>query len=974
MKLAHCPAEMIPVKVVAGERETSGVTTQLILGYVRERGGDAAVGELLRRAGVSETRDELEDESRWTSYATRIRLFEAAVEVLDDPRCTYEMGATSLRLGLSHSVVLVLRALGSPRQVYRQLPRSVPKFSTTSTMEIVECDADSAVFRYTLHEGYPHSRLDCLYAQGLMTVVPVIFGLPSAELVHDECEADGAPACVYRLRWRHRSRWPFRRRATQEDPELRALRGQLQKLQSAASELVGEGDLDTVLRRITDRAGAAVLAPAHLLAVRDPETDRPLVHSSGLPDSDVDELAERLLAGEDLGDSVVAVEVRSARRLHGRLAAIYPAGQRGPANERPMLTAYAGHAAAALDLLVALQDSRRGESRASALLALAHQLRSASDARTVSEVVVAMLPQIVGCDTSSVRLWDAAAGQLQTLAASGLDPDEQMRMDATPIRADETPELISLLTRHETVVVATEQASPSLRAWLESLTLEGFAVTPLLADQTLLGVATACWRPGQMPVDNKEVLARLRGVGEYAATALQNARLWSTVQHQSLHDALTGLPNRLLLTRTCEEMLAGPTAERGVTVLFCDLDRFKHVNDSWGHSAGDELLRQVAARLLGILRPGDMVGRLSGDEFALLLPGVAEPDVATGIAERVLTCFSEPFRIEGRKLPVTTSVGVATHVGAGGRVEELLRDADAGMYAAKQRGRNQFGFVRRDDRDTAPELDGAPAPLEMELRGALARGELRLFFQPVVEIVAAEAGEPTRRLAGAEALLRWEHPRLGILAPAAFLSLAEELGLVADFDLWAVRAACRALDGWSSDGEPLHVAVNLSSAALLDPRLHDTVRAALNDAGIAPHQLHLEVVESRALLDVPAVVEHLVELRRLGAVISLDDFGTGFSTLSWLQRLPVDQVKVDRTFTAELGHYGPAQALVRGIVALARELGVEVVAEGVETDEQLRELQQAGCHLFQGYLLGRPTAQPPVLSSSEPAHLTSRRS
>jgi diguanylate cyclase (GGDEF)-like protein len=941
-------------------RETSGVTTQLILGYVAERGGAEAVEALLQRAGVPDTAEELQDESRWVSYDTRIRLFEAAVEVLDDPRCTFEMGATSLRIGINFSLVLVLRALGSPRQVYRQMPRSVPKFSTTSTMEILECGPTSAVFRYRLHDGYRHSRLDCLYAQGLMSMVPEIFGLPPAELVHDECESDGAPACVYHLRWRQRSRLPFRRRKeAKEDPELLALRGQLQKLQSAASELAGEADLNTVLRRITERAAAAVLAPAHLLAVRDPDTDRLLVHSAGLPADEVQRLAERLVGGEDLGPHVVAVEVRSARRLHGGLAAFYPAQQRGPANERPMLNAYAGHAAAALDLLLALETSRRGESRAASLLSLAHQLRSASDAQHVAEVVVAMLPQVVGCDSASVRSWDAAAGQLVTTASSGFDDAEQTGPAARPIRIEDLPELAALLTHQETSVIRAGSAPPALEAWLAALHLEGMAVTPLLADQTFLGVAAACWRPGRMPADDREMVARLQGVGEYAATALQNARLWATVRHQSLHDALTGLPNRVLLTRTLEQALGDEAEDYAVSVLYCDLDRFKRVNDSWGHPAGDELLRQVAARLRGVLRPGDVVGRLSGDEFALLLPGVSEPDAAYSIAERVLACFDEPFRIDGRKLRVSTSVGVASSAGPGGRVEQLLRAADAGMYAAKQRGRNQIAHGA--ETVVGPTGNRDSADLDSELRGALARGEMRLVFQPVVGVDDVTGGHT---LLGAEALLRWEHPRLGLLGPAAFLPSAEELGLVADLDLWAVRAASAALGSWPEGPEPLHVAVNLSSAALLDPRLHATVRQAVTEAGIDPRQLHLEVVESRDLLDVPVLVERLVALRRLGVLVSLDDFGTGFSTLAWLQRLPVDQIKLDRTFTAELGRDVSAQALVRGIVALARELGVGVVAEGVETEEQLSELRAAGCRVFQGYLLGRPVEAPPTLTRS----------
>jgi EAL domain-containing protein (putative c-di-GMP-specific phosphodiesterase class I) len=281
---------------------------------------------------------------------------------------------------------------------------------------------------------------------------------------------------------------------------------------------------------------------------------------------------------------------------------------------------------------------------------------------------------------------------------------------------------------------------------------------------------------------------------------------------------------------------------------------------------------------------------------------------------------------------------------------------------------NREGVASPASGSGAPGSDdplGTPT-LEAELRGALARDELRLFFQPLVHIgdAAGTPGGAGMRLLGAEALLRWDHPRLGVLAPASFLALAEEVGLTGEFDLWAVREACAAVATWPADGSLPQVAVNLSSAALLDPRLYDVVRSALSEAEIEPEQLHLEVVESRALLDVPAVVERLSELRRLGVGISLDDFGTGYSTLSWLQRLPVDQVKVDRTFTAELGRSGSAKALVRGILALATELGVEVVAEGVETVEQLDELRRAGCRIVQGYLLGRPEPQPPTLPVS----------
>jgi hypothetical protein len=305
---------------------------------------------------------ELEDEARWVSYDTRVRLFEAAVEVLGDPRAPYAMGASALRSGLNPSLVLLLRALGSPRQVYRQLPRAVPKFTTTSTMEVVESGPTSATLRYRLHEGYVHSRLDCEYAQGLISMVPEIFGLPPATLVHAECEAEGHPACVYHLTWARRRRLRLGRarvQAASEDHELLALRRQFEALQSAAADLVGSEDLTAALRRITQRAASAVLAPAYLLAVHGPDGS-PLMQSEGLDRARADELGRRLLAGDDLGPGAVVVDVASRRRSHGRLAALYAPGQQGPANERGMLAAYAGHAAAALDLLVALEETAGG--------------------------------------------------------------------------------------------------------------------------------------------------------------------------------------------------------------------------------------------------------------------------------------------------------------------------------------------------------------------------------------------------------------------------------------------------------------------------------------------------------------------------------------------------------------------------------------------------------------------------------------
>ncbi|SFF21159.1 GGDEF domain-containing protein [Blastococcus tunisiensis] len=675
---------------VAEPRETSGATTGGLLRYVRSTAGPEAVDRLLARSGVPHTAEQLEDQSLWWSYETRIRLFSAATEVVGDPALMFKVGAAALQTGLAHSIVILLRALGSPRQVINQLPRAVAKFSTTSTMEVLDSGATSATIRYTLHPGYRHSRLDCSYAQGLFSVVPTVFGLPAARIEHDECESDGHGACVYRITWDRRTRLPRRRRdRAAQSLELHALRGQLRILQSAATELVASDDVATALQRIVARAAEAVLAPAYLLAVRPPGRGEPYVHSAGLPAADVAGMAATLLAGGDLGPGAVVVDVASARHSHGRLAAIYPTSDGGAmGDEASMLAAYAGHAAAALDLVIALEDARQQADRAGALLSLAHALAATTDAGAVTQVVSEALPRIVGCTSAGILLWDAATASLRSHSSVGLSGDGTDFLLGSTLRAEDAPELVGMLTDREPRIISAATSSPALRDLLRGAGTADVVAVPLLSGTTFLGVATAGWRAGEAPTRlDGDVLARLRGVGDQATSALQKARLLDTVRHQATHDALTGLPNRVLFLERLQAALPGASQGAHLGVLFCDLDRFKDVNDTLGHAAGDELLRQVAARLGSAVRPGDTVGRLSGDEFAVVLPGLVHPDDAHGLAARVTGCFDEPFRLEGTDVTMGTSVGVTVHGDGGPRTaEQLLREADAAMYRHKQRG------------------------------------------------------------------------------------------------------------------------------------------------------------------------------------------------------------------------------------------------------------------------------------------------
>ena len=923
-------------------RETSSATTRLVLAYVRQTRGEDAVARVLALADVPETREQLEDDSRWVSYRTRIRLFEAVAEEFGDPQVLFAVGGSLLHASVNRSMTVLLRTLGSPAQVFRQVPRAVAKFSTTSTMTVVEVGSTHATVDFRLHPGFEHSMLDCLYAQGLLTNVPALFGLPPAHIVHSECEQDGAPACRYHLTWERQSRWRRRPPST----ELTDLRGQLQALQSAAADLAASPDVDTVLHRIVERAAATVLAQGYLLTVV-PVDGTARVHSVGVPDADREALATRLRAGEDLGPSAVVVDIASTRHRYGRLAALYAEGQRGLPDERRLLAAYAGHAAAALDLLTALEDSRRDEDRARVLLELSHQLARATSTQDVCELVASALLRVVGCDSAGVLLWSPAAGELRSVSSVGLTPAAEVLLRSTPLRPQDVPELLRMLVGHEPLVLSLEAAQPALHTLMTVLELEHLVAVPARRGRRAarrrhrqLGARTgapgADRRPRPAPAGrrrpDRDGPAQQRAPRDRAAPGPAR-RADRPAQPAAVRRPARAGARRRARRPCCS---ATSTASSRSTTTSATPPATSCCDRSPPGSRAPSV-------------PGTAWRGCPGTSSPCCCPG-RTPRSRAEVAAGVVGCFEQPFRLEGREVRATSSVGAAVGGSDAATADRLLRAADAAMYEAKQRGRNQVVLA---DGQALP-AQGSGRSLGRELRDGLARGELRLVFQPVVAL-------PHREVVGVEALVRWEHPRLGLLPPSAFLPLAEETGLSVELDLWVLRNALATVAAWP-DGPP-GVAVNLSSATLVDPRLLPVAREALASSGLPGSRLSLEVVESRALVDLPGVVDRLVALRRLGAQIALDDFGTGYSTLSLLQQLPATAVKVDRSFVSTLdagdaGERAAARTLVRGVLALARALDLHVVAEGVETPEQLAVLQDEGCRFVQGYLLGRPAPAP----------------
>ena len=417
-------------------------------------------------------------------------------------------------------------------------------------------------------------------------------------------------------------------------------------------------------------------------------------------------------------------------------------------------------------------------------------------------------------------------------------------------------------------------------------------------------------------------------------------------EHQALHDPLTGLPNRLLLADRTEHALAREARAGGRLVLvFLDLDMFKVVNDSLGHAAGDALLIEVAHRLGSVVRAGDTLARFGGDEFAILVEDVPDDEVGD-LTTRVTTSLGDPFRFQGRAVTVTASIGVAQAT-TDATALTMLRDADAAMHRAKAAGRDRVVHFHAD----MHHQDTARLDTEAELRLALDRGELRAHYQPVVDV-------QTETIIGVEALIRWHHPRRGLLRPSEFIPLAEETGLIVPLGAWildhALAQARRVRDQYPATAN-LWVAVNLSARQLHNPGLVDHIALALDSNGVPAAQLHLEITETVVMNSLATTLDTLHGLRSLGVHLAVDDFGTGYSSLSYLKQLPIPTLKIDRSFITDLGNPDSCdRSIVDAITTLAKALHLDVIAEGVETPEQLQALRTLGVPAAQGYYWSRP--------------------
>jgi len=503
------------------------------------------------------------------------------------------------------------------------------------------------------------------------------------------------------------------------------------------------------------------------------------------------------------------------------------------------------------------------------------------------------------------------------------------------------------LTVRARVGLAEAAGLEQLAAWLED---PRAARAPAGMEGVVGPIESATGRWGVLWLACAELEGRCAGDGDFVQAlanilshAIRRRAAEDAIRHQALHDALTGLPNRTLLQEHLAAALARSQEQLAVALL--DIDNFKLVNDSLGHAAGDQLLMQIAPRLRSALRPRDIIARLSGDEFVVLLEESGDHAAVARLAARIVAAFEAPFQLEGGEHFASASLGVAVATPDCHSPAALVRDADAALYRAKARGRACFEIFDQAMRARTVER----LSIENDLRRALERQELQVVYQPIVSL-------RDYSIHSVEALLRWEHPERGAISPDAFIPVAEETGMIIAIGAWVLDVACAQAARWQADGlPPIGVSINLSARQFAPSGLAGAVGGALASSGLDPANLSLEITESVLLEDAERVASTMRSIARLGVSFRLDDFGTGYSSLAYLSELPISGLKVDRSFVTTLGADQRTAAITTGIVQMAHALGVDVIAEGVETGEQAHALRSFGCELAQGYHLHRPS-------------------
>ncbi len=671
--------------------------TAVLLSEVRDHAGAQAVPELLSVAGSTRSVEYLTDITNWVSYQEADALWEAATRVTHHPHFSRVVGAAAARRLGGSPVASLLRSLGSPEAVYRQMSVTATKFSTVSKLEAIDSGPGFADITAEAVDGFPRSKHHCEWTTGLLSTTPLLFGMAPAEVEHDECQALGAPKCRYRVTWSAEEEESNERPEQVEalSQQLSAMNERLRSMFATASDLIAADEIEDVLARITDRAALEVRAPRYLLVVALEQEGELHCHHRGFDEDEASSHAELLLSRHvtEFPDEWLVVPVASKRREYGRLMAAFESGSSFFPQERELFEVYARYAASALDGAAALIEAKRRFDESSALLKLARALATAGTSDEVAQRLADAVPLVVECDRVGVYLWDPANEELVRRALATRDPNDPLLTEdwkRAPSRGGPLERFLSSPPQ-EPVFVDAEHGDPLLRGELDRMGGAAAILVPIATQDMFLGLlgVSVTDAPGRLR-PNPDLLNRLSGVAAQATTALQNGRLVDQITHQAMHDQLTGLPNRLRFTDELRQAISRARPVDGlVGVFYIDLDGFKPVNDEFGHDTGDKLLTAVATRLKQCTRASDTAARLGGDEFAVLISDAPSLCDIEPIADRLKNVFSEPFKIDGHELWLTASVGRSTFPLDAESADALLRLADQSMFAVKREALSQ---------------------------------------------------------------------------------------------------------------------------------------------------------------------------------------------------------------------------------------------------------------------------------------------
>jgi diguanylate cyclase (GGDEF)-like protein len=916
------------------DRQVSGAFIVALLNYVERAAGVIMAERVRRDAGCTKSMDELRA-SAWSSTDEVLAAASTASALLGEPDIGRRAGEEMYRMSVADKATRAFfLAAGSPAAALEGVLEYTVKMARGRTYRMVSSDQASCVIEGAYTDPKRGDPFFCGLSLGYWPSVATLFGAVGTAH-HPSCQCRGDEVCTFVIQWDPGATAGDAASAAAADAELRRRIGTFERMQSVAEDLARASDLPDLAERLLDAVDVVSPAPQLLVAMKDPAGQAPILAWRGFQAHSARALGTRLLDGSYRGHPTITAMAPLGD--FGIVAAIAPDGRAASPTSARLLEAFARHAVARIEAVLARQQADENRQTASGLLHLARALAETGTELAVSKCLARALPSLVGADQSSVMRWDAESGALRPVAFVG--PPGQMPFREYSVK--KVPGLFEVASHPTPFVLERATADPytkqAMTKWDEAFDV----IMPLIAQGEFLGFLCAGYQ-SSIPLDRDTVFARLQGAADLATTAFTNARLMEEIRHRALHDDLTGLPNRALLEdRARQSLLEAKRNGRRVGLLFLDLDRFKNVNDSMGHEYGDQLIQAASGRIRDTLRESDVFARTGGDEFVVVLHDIHDEQDATAVAAKVLEDLRRPFEIAGQALYISASIGVAVYPDDGEDLDVLLRAADSSMYAAKGAGRDTV--IRRVAVDWSDE-ESPRLLLQTELHQAIDQGEITVFYQPQVAMADL-------RLTGAEALVRWNHPRLGLLSPDEFLPVARDSGLMPRLDQLVRHAAFEQARIWQQWLPAFTVSVNLSPESLGRIELLNEIAADIEYFGLAPEALEVELTEGLMTDELVPVVEGL---SALGVRVAIDDFGTAGSVFSRFQALPVHTLKIDRSLV-QASISGFDSTVLGTIVEMGHSLGMRVVAEGVESPVQAGHLRRARCDSGQGYLFGKPS-------------------